>query len=358
VAAILPAVAIVVASAGLLYKLNHLRRNLADPALISLCMVFVFTLLAVVAGTFGGLHGAAFVTSTCLVILAVTNEQILLTYWTRTGRSPQSKVHEHLIVGISLVVSLAVAFPTGHIEVYLITYVVAHTAAETRIALFSCRHTRKANTPWLRRGLWTVSAGAILTLGDSVVRTVEILSGDLGLDTAAVLFSTTGATVKLIGWTLPGWGPLAADCARLLASHRDYRRMRPLWLALYRANPHIALDAPQSPVLEAVSVRDLEFKAYRRVIEIRDGVLALRPYMNPDLVGEARRRLLQAGLAEEELTATVDAVRIRAALLCKSLGTSLPRVPADRADEHFGGNDIPGERRWLSLVSGKFSDLH
>lgn len=59
-------------------------------------------------------------------------------------------------------------------------------------------------------------------------------------------------------------------------AYRVYRRLTPLWEALRAELPQIALDEGRRVLLGGG--RSLDFAVYRRVIEIHDGRLALRPY--------------------------------------------------------------------------------
>ncbi|MEK8171606.1 DUF6545 domain-containing protein [Streptomyces sp. M19] len=104
-----------------------------------------------------------------------------------------------------------------------------------------------------------------------------------------------------------------------------------------------------------IGLRDAEFALYRRVIEIRDGYMALRPYMHPEsprwaAAAVARDRTGAAGL-EATVEATVEAATIAAAL------------ESARAGNRYGGEDAAGhlthsirgtvdaEAAWLIQVS-------
>ena len=76
------------------------------------------------------------------------------------------------------------------------------------------------------------------------------------------------------------WPVLAEwPLVRHVAALRTYRQLYPLWRSYYEAEPSIALDGAtaESP-FAAAGLRDIEPRLYRRVIEIRDGMLAVRRY--------------------------------------------------------------------------------
>lgn len=127
-------------------------------------------------------------------------------------------------------------------------------------------------------------AGATYPVPDAARVTVSLLAGTLIL--------------MIVGSTLPTWGQHvgAERPARWLAAYRTYRRLHPLWRALYRAFPSIALHPPRwdSPLTDVprAMVRPL---LYRRGIEIRDGYIQLQRYR------DQRARQYAAGLCSRAL---------------------------------------------------------
>ncbi len=145
------------------------------------------------------------------------------------------------------------------------------------------------------------------------------------------------------GATLSVWGPALATPFRLIGMYRTYRRIEPLWAALREAVPGIALDpGPGMP-------GGVEFALYRRVIEIRDGHLALRPYFDPDLPPVAEAEARKAKVPEARVAATVEAATLAAALAASEAGRRYAPddVPATYLDEP----DIATEAAWLVEVT-------
>lgn len=102
----------------------------------------------------------------------------------------------------------------------------------------------------------------------------DTLSNALGL--VCVTLAVAAATVPL--WRAPLVAPL-----RWLRAYRSYRALEPLWSALHSELPEIALTL--SGPDRRIPLRHAEFALYRRIIEIRDGQLALRPYADPGPFG-------------------------------------------------------------------------
>ena len=61
---------------------------------------------------------------------------------------------------------------------------------------------------------------------------------------------------------------------------RAYRRLRPLWTVLNEQFPQDALSrVPASRVRDALTLRSVHRRYYRRVIECRDGLVRISPYL-------------------------------------------------------------------------------
>src|SRR5439155_23768653 len=98
--------------------------------------------------------------------------------------------------------------------------------------------------------------------------------------------------------------------------------------------------------------RDLDFRLYRRVIEIRDGRLALRGFLDERVAATADALGRRAGLSGDALAAATEAAVIAAALRAKAAGAPA-RPPA--AEPVTGGRDLADEVAWLTQVARAFA---
>lgn len=112
-----------------------------------------------------------------------------------------------------------------------------------------------------------------------------------------------------------------------IQQYRAYRLLYPLWYDLYRVTPGIALDPPDSARADALTVRNLDLRLYRRVMEIHDGVIALQRYIDAELSDHARALCRALGVSEEESPVCFDAIIWAAAMAAKRHGRLAP-VPA------------------------------
>lgn len=225
---------------------------------------------------------------------------------------------------------------------YVVAYVVAQTPAFLNVIRLGMRYAAVADTLVLRVALRMVVAGTALGLVYLVNKAILAASPRLDfayplgrttvvsklLPTSAYLLVLTGATLP----TLLGW----------FVRYRRYRQLGPLWRDLYRADPAIALDPPG-----LFAVGQLRLRLYRRVIEIRDGLLALRPYRDPDVAAAARDRATRAGLVGQHRDAAVEAATIAAALHLRATGPP----PHDHETTVAGGDDLAAETAFLVLVA-------
>jgi hypothetical protein len=173
----------------------------------------------------------------------------------------------------------------------------------------------------------------------------DMVSSLLGAITA--LLATGGATATLWG------GPLGAP-VRWLRAYRRYRALEPLWSALHRELPQIALDP--SAAERRPGLRRAEFALYRRVIEIRDGHLALRPYFDAD-VGRWAAGAAEDGRARQ---AVLEAATIAAALENKRAGRrhsaqGAPTAGAAPQPPAAVAATVAAETAWLLEVTAAFT---
>ncbi|MFG7940488.1 MAB_1171c family putative transporter [Streptomyces cacaoi] len=363
-------VAAAIAGLNLVYKLGHLLRGPRDPALATLCLVFAssiasFTLTAPAVAAWvdgaAGISGLAFTIRTVVAVVLLISEQLLLTKWVSTTRRTHIAAQAAIAaesVGVLVLLALFVlsrdhipgstqalyGSPRGsYLVAYVTVYVTVCFGAEVQIAVLCSRYARKVGRLWLRRGLRLVSLGASLTLVFATARVARVLSVPLGaLSTVGLWLGSAGVMAKLIGWTIPSWAPSVEAAVSLVRSHLDHLRLRPLWMSLYRATPEIALDAPRTFLREALSLRDADYRVHRRVIEIRDGLMSLTPYL--------------------EEPADVDDPVLAADRIAAGLRNRLSPCPCrsdrDRSRPYRAATDLAGERLWLTEVSRAFQRCH
>jgi hypothetical protein len=225
------------------------------------------------------------------------------------------------------------------------------------VARLSWRYAGLTDKDTLSLGLRVTAAGGVVGLGYVAYDGAHVVARRLGLGAPlgyepaiAQALLAVAITLLVVGSTMPAWGPRLGlgTALRWRRRYRAYRRIYPLWLALCRATPEIALDPPRSPVADALTAGNLRFRLYRRVIEVWDGRLALRPFLDPGVADLAHRLACGAGLSGERRQAVVEAASLAAAVEAKAQGW---RAPADASFEAPGGTSLDGEVDWLEKVA-------
>jgi len=125
-----------------------------------------------------------------------------------------------------------------------------------------------------------------------------------------------------------------------------YWRLYPLWDVLRQAVPEIELPTE-------VGMRwNIRYRLHRRVIEIRDAQLVLRPYAQADVLGLASAAAKSSGLFPDRAAAVVEAVEIVSSLRPR-LRRPMPSHDATPRDHVSTAprNDIRAEAAALILVS-------
>lgn len=281
-----------------------------------------------------------------LVLIACwTAQQFLLHLSTVHGARHQNVLHQPAVLIIALLL-LAAAFGSGSTTDEALDFIGRYGRSDffikyeliflgylgltmVNVTVQSWRFASVASSPSLSVGLRTVAAGAtagVFFVLQQVYYTLTVRFGwsypigDPSLVTRFLAAVAIGAIV--IGSTMPAWGPVfgVPRAYRWLATYRSLRRLYPLWLAVCRAAPEIALFPPPGKLADTLAVRDLDLRLYRRVIEIRDGWLALRPYFDPKVADHATKLAGEAELNDTDTIAVVDAALLRRAIAARQSG--------------------------------------
>ncbi|MEY9894802.1 hypothetical protein ABIA31_008490 [Catenulispora sp. MAP5-51] len=251
-------------------------------------------------------------------------------------------------------------------ESYLLIYLTTISAGAV-VVIRLCRRYAKAISPsWLRTGLNTTAVGAALGELYSLTRLTDIIAARAKVDIApwenvAEASAGLGSLLIMIGLTLHWWGPRISAFARRLRRLVAYIRLRPLWARFYTLDASIAFDdrrhAGSGSVLGRVRaatrvLRDVDYHLTRRVVEIRDGILTLRPYQDPAYAESVRAHFISRGIEGDDLEAAVAAEQIHAALeACGA--TTRNDGPASPAAGNVPAN-IDAELTWLLKVTNYF----
>ncbi|GGM61100.1 hypothetical protein GCM10012275_35210 [Longimycelium tulufanense] len=252
------------------------------------------------------------------------------------------------------------------LAVYPLVYA-AYLGAAVGDVFWLCMRSIRYSRRYLRIGLAVMAIGCTLGVAYLVHKVVlivdELVAGTIAEPRCAGPFATVDCTFAvgmpalavlgiILGAAVPAVGPRLESAVLWPSRWRAFRRLHPLWRALHDAFPEIALTSPQA-VEGRIPRRDMDFRLYRRVIEIRDGLLLLHPYRDPAATAGHRARASETGLTDTDLDAAVEAAGIALALRRRAEGIAVVEgvVPAEAGPEH----DLGGETAWLTRVSRAFA---
>jgi hypothetical protein len=163
---------------------------------------------------------------------------------------------------------------------YLIYGLIACTAWIVRYLRVADRH--------LRIGLRMGAAGMACAAVGSIFRALYIVVAWAFGPVVKVLlllgvpFVIVGGMLFLLGVTYPGVSARVSALRRRRQHRREHQALGPLWTVLVQAFPSIVLRTPPRRRTELLSPRSIHRVHYRRVIEIRDGLVQLSPYLSAD----------------------------------------------------------------------------
>ncbi|WP_052707192.1 MAB_1171c family putative transporter [Streptomyces rubellomurinus] len=211
----------------------------------------------------------------------------------------------------------------------------------------------------LRSGVRMMAFGTVIGLlwtASNVIDVVEALTtgGVAGGESAAsAVVALACVVLMLAGATAPLWRGRLARWSRPLRARYAYRRLEPLWSALRATVPAVEL-LPDTARTGRRAPHGAQFALYRRVIEIRDGQLALRPYVHPHVPSWVAEFTADAA-GRDQLAVTVEAAGIAAALEATAAGHRYPAGPSTGYVAAEGQVGIDEEVAWLVRVADAFA---
>lgn len=374
-----------VALDAFLYRILGPFTNKAEPAAIALSIYFLGSFLSFVVGLDSvspyiaqlfGFNNVTIILSHAFVIVLTTAQQVVLIYWAYPPELARKRALKRTIVfGVVLALLITSFFlilpaqrrgtsetssllnlSNPYYASYLVFFIIAVAAGQIATLRGSLRYAKVAHRPWLRQGMWTLALGATLILVYCIVRCVQIVGGATGGNMAPwnpVQWTAgdVGSLLELLGWTAPRWGPWLSALRQWPRKVYYYHRLRPLWVALYEGVPEIVLHPPPSWLADLMWPGDIDYRLYRRLIEILDGQLALRPYFDPAVAEAAVRQVTNSEVTDDQTDATVLAIQLHAALWAKADNA---QRSGDTARVNDLADDLADETRKFVIVADAF----
>jgi hypothetical protein len=265
-------------------------------------------------------------------------------------------VHDQALRGFTVA---AAGEPT--LLAYWTVYLLYLGAALVSIAGLTWRSVKTFPADPLRTGMAWMGVGAAIGLAYCAHKTAYLIASTITDGAWPQPETTERVQAALLAGTLLTFvvgvlWPRAVQWpgVRHLVALRAHRRLFPLWQAYYEAEPTIALNTPTEPDrVGSTSFRDAEIRLYRRVIEIRDGMLAVRSFAHPRSRELTLREAQNAGSKNPDLVS--EAAWLELARRAKLSG----RAPhEDNMPATSGGQDLSSEIRVLTEIARSQAAIH
>jgi hypothetical protein len=365
--------------AAFLYKASHARRGWRDAVYRTLmatlflqCLTFTMGAVATDSPNLLGVGNSAILIMHLAAVAYCVGAEILLLQWAEPLPAIRNGIRNWVFFGLgtdALLVLLffvsgaphkpAAALTTGSRDLLLLAYLVVFIVSQTIpcVTIFrAClSYAKLTDKIWLRRALRFLTVGSVLLFLYCATRTVNMIGAAAGVNLhgwkiVPAVFSGLGIIVVSIGLTMPTWGPRLSDFGLWIDNCLSYRALYPLWNAVCKESPEIVLE-PRNP-----GVSNLHYRLHRRVVEIRDGWRALRPYMDvaeQTSAGDAT----DAEPVQKSDQALAEAVRIRDAIRAKRDGHAPDSELRQHGFEERNATTLADEVSWLAKVSSAYAKL-
>ncbi|MFC0435095.1 MAB_1171c family putative transporter [Kutzneria buriramensis] len=275
------------------------------------------------------------------VVAGVAAAFVLVALWLLTDTNVSGRLTHYLVANADR--------PSG--AAYLLVYTAMFSLGLVEIVRICWRYTPSTQSHTLRIGLRLTAVGSVIYLVHPLNRAASLVADAVDLnplswETVSLAAIGVGTVLIVIGLPFPLWHRRVAALAGWLQSYRVYRKIRPLWRALYEAVPEIALESPGS------RLGDAHYHLYRTVIEIRDGWRIVRQDLDPDIARRAEEQGRAAGCEGLELRAFVEARQLKAALAARRDGR---RTEAAEVPEAYLSESFSSEVAWLTRLAEAFT---
>lgn len=197
------------------------------------------------------------------------------------------------------------------VMVFLMLYLAIFGASLAGLGTLCPRYATRLGPSWLAKGLRVLAAGCWLGLVYCACKLIGFALSWAGHEAlwlsngVAPLSASVAAILVLLGFALPAAGPRASAWRRL-------RRLSPLWREATAQAPEVTME--DSPWPGRWPFADLEWRANRRMAEIRDVQRGIRRYVEADALDVAGERARAVGIDARQRAAVAEAVALRRGL--------------------------------------------
>jgi hypothetical protein len=210
------------------------------------------------------------------------------------------------------------------------------------IGPYCWRWSKITDRRWLKKGLPWIAVASLCGLFYVIPKIVYIVLRQFGTDvdllnTWAPLGAMAASVCYITGFVICAMGPAGDFTTRWKA----YQAIYPMWTALMEPFPDLVLASTRGPKDPRLAIRPHRLKTllYRRIVEIRDARLRLRPWFDPAIHGAD--------------AAAIEAAQLKAAL-AKRAGGAEERLHDLEDKNWLAEGNLAAEATWFVAVAEKF----
>ncbi|WP_025620219.1 MAB_1171c family putative transporter [Salinispora cortesiana] len=307
----------------------------------------------------------------------MTAAYFLLAFFTYTVRGPEAQRRvrsEALLLLAALAVATATwstaplavqASPAStavaedpHAAVFVLAVLGYMGYAHSQTLWWCVGFIRATRVPRLRRGQFMICL-AVGTFLAAELTKASLAVAQLGdalpqpavdaINSTYVALVGIGALTFVVGISYSAFTGMLSAASIWRTHRRQYRELQPLWSALHEASPNLALSRLEARPWHKLSEQHSTHRRfYRRVIEIRDGLVQLAPYYDRTATADLEAELRRAGRSDADIADITRAKMITAALRAKD--TDAP-VVATEPMVIDGDHDLDSDARSLVRIA-------
>ncbi|MFJ2818484.1 MAB_1171c family putative transporter [Streptomyces sp. NPDC087294] len=295
--------------AALVWKLYQLKRSPHDRPLRSVTLCLLCAALSYPVAMPGGAsgvdavagHGTAKLIQNLLLLLAMYFLMCFYLYSAADEEAGRRRARkEAVVVGVvAAVITLAAgsvphevlagSFSTADMTIAQVAVFYSGAGLYLMYALgmaarWTARYARMSRRPH-STGLWTAAVGLGAMAVACAVRAVIVavrwadIEVPEPLMTAVALLLVASVLLFAAGVTYSGARARLSSLRLWLQHRRDHRRLAPLWELLAETYPDNVLRPASTAALDRWRARGVHRRYHRRIVECRDGLVDISPYL-------------------------------------------------------------------------------
>jgi len=238
------------------------------------------------------------------------------------------------------------------VTVYWIAYIAFVVVTSVWAAVLYWKQVPRTTLMSIRIAVLLLACATTVEPFPYLLRIPSLFSSDVAYLNAVTVLSTIYFVLVAVGCSIAAIQPV-------IKARRDWtncRRLYPLWHALVLAAPDIELMTPPDPAAGLLHRRDNALRLHRRMVEIRDGLLAMDKWLWPEDLDKVPSVRPAPDVTEDQRAATTTAYLLQIAFQAHKDGRERSASPPGLLGQG-GGTDAESELRWQLAVAAAWTSI-